>query len=280
MAHVAGTPGLTGPPMALAQPDQPNRSPAEAAARSAVSPSAVVLAGGGVGIGLLAGLPLIATVLLGAGLWGLRVAVGSARAAGRRRRANRPEQIDPYAVPDPWRRFVRESLTAQNKFGQAMSRCQPGPLKDRLAEVAQRINDGVRECWRIAHLGAALDASLAGLDPDGTSQDLRRVQEQRHHPAGSDAPSPDALDQTEAALAARLQAARRIQASAQRATDRLRVLTAQLNEAVASAVELSLAAGDPGEATPLAGQVETAVAEIEALRQGLEEASEPNSGSV
>jgi hypothetical protein len=264
--------------MALAHPEPPrgpdggpDRSPAVAAVRAAGSPSGLVLAGGGVAIGLLTGLPAVATVVLGAGLWGLRIAFGSARAAARRRRANRPEPIDPYAVPDPWRRFVRESLTAQSKFGETVARCPPGPLKDRLGDVARRIDDGVRESWRIAHMGAALDAALAGLDPDGTSRELRRVQEQRTHPA---TPSSDALDATEAALAARLQSARRIQAGAQQATDRLRVLTAQLNEAVASAVELTMATGDPRAVAPVAGQVETAVSEIEALRQGLEEASE------
>jgi hypothetical protein len=252
-------------------PALPDRSPAVVAARAAVSPSAVVLAGGGVAIGLLAGLPVVATVVLGAGLWGIRVAAGSALAARRRRRANQPEPIDPFAVPDPWRRFVREALTAQNKFGQTVSRCPPGPLRDRLGEVAGRVDDGVRESWRVATLGAAVDAALASLDLDGTSKELRRTQELRQHPAGPTSPSADAVDQTEAALAARLQSTRRIQASAQQATDRLRVLTAQLNEAVASAVELSLATTDPGSVDPLAGQVESAVSEIEALRQGMEE---------
>src|SRR6266849_11043275 len=111
-------------------PAVPDRPPAVVGARAAVSPSALVLAGGGIAIGLLAGLPVAATVVLGAGLWGIRVAAGAVRADRRRRRASRPEPIDPFALADPWRRFVREALTAQSKFGQTVTRWPPGPLRD------------------------------------------------------------------------------------------------------------------------------------------------------
>jgi Na+/H+-translocating membrane pyrophosphatase len=48
-------------------------------------------------------------------------------------------------------------------------------------------------------------------------------------------------------------------------------LTAELNAAVASAVELSLDATDPASAGVLADNIDTVVGEIEALRQALEE---------
>jgi hypothetical protein len=72
-------------------------------------------------------------------------------------------------------------------------------------------------------------------------------------------------------MAAQLQAARRVEAAARRATDRLRVLTAELNAAVAGAVELSLDASDAAAARQLAGHVDSVVGEIEALRLALEE---------
>jgi hypothetical protein len=253
-------------------------APAPAAAKAAISPSALVLAGAGTAVGLVVGLPALVAVAIGAGFWGIRVGVGAGLAAGRQRQALRPETIDPYAVAEPWRAFVRESLTAHARFDQAIARSRPGPLQDRLGEVSVRVHDGVRECWRVAHLGAALDATLAALDPDAMSRELRRLQEGR-------APGlpATARDETEAAMAAQLQAARRVEAAAQRARDRLRVLTAQLNAAVASAVELSLDAGDGASARALAGNVDSIVGEIEALRQALEETSgrpspQPGSG--
>jgi hypothetical protein len=257
--------------------EPPLPAPVPAAARAAISPSAVVLAGTGAVIGLVAG-GVVPAVIVGACFWGARVGVAAARAAGRRRWAQRPETIDPYAVREPWRGFVRDSLNAQAKFDQTVARSQPGPLRDRLAEVATRVHDGVRECWRVAHLGAALDATRATLDPDGTSDQLRKFQENRSpgQPVGSD----EAADQTEAALAAQLQAARRIEAATRRTTDRLRVLTAELNGAVASAVELSLDCADAAEARELAGNVDSVVGEIESLRLALEETSGGRGGQT
>jgi hypothetical protein len=80
------------------------------------------------------------------------------------------------------------------------------------------------------------------------------------------------VDQTEAALASRLQAARRMETVLQQTTDRLRILTGQLGEAVAAAVELSLDTGEAASAAPVAGSVDTIVGELTALRQATEEA--------
>jgi hypothetical protein len=251
-------------------------APVPAAAKAAISPSALILAGGGAVAGVVVGLPVLVAVVIGAGLWGIRVGAGAALAAGRRHRAQQPEVMDPYAVVEPWRSFVRESLTAQAKFDQAVARTRPGPLCDRLGDVSARVHDGVRECWRVAHLGASLDAALVALNPDSMSGELLRFQQSRSVGAKR-SPSPSeverAKDETEAALAAQLQAARRLEAAVQRATDRLRVLTAELNAAVAGAVELSLDACDGAAAIQLAGNVNSVVGEIEALRRALEETS-------
>jgi len=252
----------------------PSPTPAAAAAgaatRSAVSPSAIVLAGVGVGGGLLIGLPAVAAVVVGAGLWGIRVAVGAARAGSRRRKALRPAPIDPFALPEPWRQYVRQSLTARTRFEQTVGQTQPGPFQDRLREAATRIDDGVQECWRVARMGAGLDASLATLDRDATSRELRQTQEERSK-LGEGSSRARSLEQTEAALASRLQSIVRIEATRQRAGDRLRVLSAQLNEAVASAIELSLDTGDASTADQLAGRIDSVVGDIETLRRAMEE---------
>ncbi|MGH9124877.1 MAG: hypothetical protein ACRDZ8_09150 [Acidimicrobiales bacterium] len=249
-------------------------APAPAAAKAAISPTALVLAGGGTVAAAVIGLPVVAAVAVGVCLWGIRVGGGAAVAAARRSAAARPELIDPYAVPEPWRSFVRESVTAQNRFDQTVARTKPGPLQETLSYASSRVHEATRECFRVAHLGAALDAARATLDPEATSAALRRLQQAQTPGWGPRLAPPGgtpATEDTEAALAARLQAARRLEATGQRARDRLGVLTAQLHTAVAGAVELSLEGASPQSATRLSGSVDTLVGEIETLRRALEE---------
>jgi hypothetical protein len=86
------------------------------------------------------------------------------------------------------------------------------------------------------------------------------------------APAGPARDQTEQALRAQLSAAQRMETVASDAAQRLRVLDAQLDEAVARAVELSVAATDATALGTLRADVDSLVGELEAVRQGLEEA--------
>jgi hypothetical protein len=252
-------------------PAVPTPPAAAQVVRAAVSPPAVILAAAGVGCSIVGHLALM-SVGVGILAWALGMVISMVIAMQRERRRLRPEPIDPYGVPDPWRRFVRESLGAQTRFAEAVGQTRPGPLRDRLEEAGRRIDEAVRECWRVARLGAALDGALANVDPDHTSAELRVVQDQRHELlAGGKPVAAEALDQTESALAARLQSGRRIQAAVQRATDRLRVVTAQLNEAVASAAEVSLGGPEAITTGSLAANIDTVVLEIEALRQALEE---------
>ncbi len=55
------------------------------------------------------------------------------------------------------------------------------------------------------------------------------------------------------------------------ARDRLRLLDARLDEAVARAVELSVDSGDPEGVLGLSSDVDSVVTDMEALRQALEE---------
>jgi hypothetical protein len=63
------------------------------------------------------------------------------------------------------------------------------------------------------------------------------------------------------------------------ARDRLRLLDARLDEAVARAVELSLGAGDVSAAGGLQGDVDQLVEEMEALRVALDDAGPTASAS-
>jgi DNA-binding FrmR family transcriptional regulator len=171
-------------------------------------------------------------------------------------------------VREPWRHFVRDALQARARFERTVARTRPGPLRDRLAGLGRRLDDGVTECWRIACQGDALDSALDQLDAGAIEAELADVQARRQ---GAPADARGSLERAEQAIRAQLSSVQRIDRVSADARNRLLVLNAQLDEAVARAVELSLRAGDTSELSPLSDDVDSLVSELESLRQALEE---------
>jgi hypothetical protein len=125
---------------------------------------------------------------------------------------------------------------------------------------------GVDECWRIAQRGNELSAAVADLD-------VADIQRQLQTAEAAAAASPDRADLagTASAVGQQLASAERLAGVARDAEDRLRRLSAQLNEVVARAVELSLQGPDMGTLQPLGSDVDDLVGELESLRVALEE---------
>ena len=224
------------------------------------SPLGIVLAGAGAAVGIVAGLPLVAAAGLGVAAWAARVAVAVPRRARR-------SSIDPFALPEPWRGFVRAALEAQARFGRAVDGTAAGPLHDRLAEVEARTADGVQECWRVARQAAEIEAAVAQLDVPGARRELDALE------AGPTRPGSDE-ERTAAALRAQLATAERMAGAAAEARSRLRLLDARLDEAVARAVELSvgtMGVGSTADVGGLGDDVDGVVGDLESLRQALEE---------
>ena len=73
-------------------------------------------------------------------------------------------------------------------------------------------------------------------------------------------------------MEAQLDSARRVVEVSEDTQEKLRLLDARLDEAVARAVELSIRADDVGELGGLGSQVEDVVSDMETLRVSLEEA--------
>jgi len=233
-----------------------------AGARAIMSPSAVLLAGGGMAAAVLGGLPIAAAAGIGAAVWAARVAIGMPRGP-------KHERISPSAVKEPWRRAVKDALSARQRFDRTVRRMPPGPLRERLAGVGQRLSDGVDECWQIACQGNDLQSAYAQLDVGSIQTDMAQLKAEKK--AGGDAAHAASLDRAIAAVQSQLASAERIGTVAQDVADRLRVLNAQLDEAVARAVELSVQANDVGDISPLGDDVDSLVGELESLRQGLDE---------
>jgi hypothetical protein len=259
-------------------------------AEAVLAPSAILLAGAGTAAAVLGGLPLLAAAGVGVLAYGIRVAFGLPR-------KKRAERIELAGLPEPWRHFVREAVDAQNRYRRAVGSAAAGPLRDRLDEIGQGIEQGVHECYRIARRGAALEGGLSSLDAASAEKQLAalinslpgELQEQlwRAHGAGkgvAGAAEEVGLDenhvQTIEALEAQVASAGRLGTVAQDARDRLSLLDARLDEAVARAVELSLRAEDVAELGGLGGDVEDLVNEMESLRVALEEAGKASRGGT
>ncbi len=246
----------------------PERVRTPAVARAVTSPSAVLLAGAGMSAAVLAGVPLAGAAVAGALAWAARVALAVPR-------PRRGDPIRPSSLSQPWRGFVEGAQESRNRCARAAQGVRPGPLQDRLRDVSFRLDEAVAECWRVAQQGDALEAALGELDPDSVRAELAQVQAERAAAVGASRAS---LDRAEEAIRAQLASVERLQCVARDTRSRLRALDAQLDGAVAQAVELSVSSGDTSRLSPLAADVESVVGELESLRQALAETNAPPSG--
>ncbi len=220
------------------------------------SPSAILLAGGGAALGIVAGLPIVAAAGVGAVAWVARVAFAVPRAPRR-------EHIDPFALGEPWRGFVRAALQAQARFDRTVQSAKAGPLRDRLAEIGERVDTGVSESWHVANRAQEISNALEQLDTREARAKLTALEQ-------DSTSSSESRTRTEESLRAQIASAERMDSVVADARDRLRLLDARLDEAAARAVELSVDASDEG-MVGLSSDVDSLVTDMEALRQALEE---------
>ncbi len=234
-------------------------------ARAITSPGGILLAGLGVSVGVVAGLPVVAAAGIGAAAWAVRVAVAIPRDAPAPR-------IDAGRLREPWRTFVKEAQEAQEQFTRARRRAGAGPLHDRLAEIDDRIVAGVQECWRVAQAGNDLSIARREIDVDHITRQRQRVDPQAAAVPGSTAAG------TLEALDAQLAATARMDRVITEVSDRLRLLDARLDEAVTRAIELSVRADNPDELSGLGDDIDVLVGDMESLRQGLDEVDATSAG--
>jgi hypothetical protein len=230
-------------------------------ARAMTSPLGIVLAGAGAALGIVTGGGIFAAIGLGVAAWAGRVAAAVPRDP-------RPDRIDPFTLGEPWRRAVQDALQAQARFQEAVRETQKGPLRERMEEIASRIDHGVDEAWRVARQGQALVAARRRIDTKEASRELAEIEGR----TGA------AYERTAESLRAQLASAQRLEGTIDDARARLRLTNARLDEAVARAAELSVAAHDVEQLQGLGDDVDALVTDLEALRLGLEEVQRPATG--
>jgi hypothetical protein len=225
------------------------------------SPSGIVLAGAGLAVGLVVGLPVVGAVLLGAVGWAGRVAFAIPR-------GDRGPKIDPFKLGPGWREVCVGAVQAKSRFDQAVRSMPDGAIKSRLTQMGNDIQRSVDEVWRIANHGNQIDAARASLasDVDLARRDLATLQAQQRE--GSLNPS---LQRTMEALQSQINTAQRLDRISAESRDQLRLLDARLDDLVARAIELSLGSG--GDTSGLTHDAEDLAKDMERLRLAVEETS-------
>jgi hypothetical protein len=246
--------------------------------RATLSPTAVVAAGGGVAVGLALGTAPLGVAALGVAAWLLHVGVSLLRARPRR---GRPERIDPFGVHEPWRKHVQSALSNRARVRERVDSAPAGPLRDRLEEIAGRVDTVATESWQIAKRGNSLTEARRAIDTAHIDRQITELERSLADPPDD----PQAVDRVTQALEAhRAQRAtgERLDRVISDTRSRLELLDARMGEIVVRAVELSAELPTQAQMEPtistLSSDVEDLVIEMEALRQALGEIRGRNGG--
>ncbi|MDH4144495.1 MAG: hypothetical protein OEY23_04925 [Acidimicrobiia bacterium] len=225
-------------------------------------------------VGFLAALTAVAI--------GVAVAVRAMRSAAgpavQSRLGGTIRSIDPFAVGEPWRIFVRDALGARTRFEAVVAAARSGPLRERLAEIGTRLDHGVEQVWETAQRGHAVGRARRQID---TRRVESRLAEARRA-AESDGDA-ELAARTIASLEDQLAVAGRLDAATERTVTGLRLLQAQLDESVTRAAELAARSAADADLSAVRDDVEHVVVEMEALRQALEETAtldDPSAGQA
>ena len=176
-----------------------------------------------------------------------------------RRRSSTPP--DPLAaievgrLPADYRAPVVDAVRARTQFGELVAGLHDGPLRERLQELAARVDSGVLAVWHTATRAADIDRVTATLDVERVTAELKQARRS------------GAADEVVVALQERFASMQRLLNGRDAQRERLPVLEARLATAVARAAELVLTspATVSAEIDALAGDLDRLVVELDAL---------------
>jgi hypothetical protein len=170
--------------------------------------------------------------------------------------------IDPFALSEPWRRFVQSAQRSRNALHDTLRSAGKGPVAARLTDIAGRLDRAIDKSWTIAKRGDGIDAAVKRIDPVRLRSQLDTLR------------TSAAADSTQAAIESvesQLASADRLKALSARTADHLRLTQARIDELVARASEVIVGRTD---STSYQNDVDDLVLELEALRQAVAETNE------
>lgn len=194
----------------------------------------------------------------------LAVAVAIAMANMRSRaRASAPQPIDPFTISEPWRQFVQGAQRSRQRLRATVEATKSGPIRDRLAGIAERLDRAIEQSWSIARRGDEIDAAIGRIDPVRLRAQLEVL--------GTGSDTGGDRDSARASIESQLASADRLKALSASTVDRLRLSQARLDELVARASEVSVGTTDTD---TYEHDVDDLVIDLEGLRQAVAETNE------
>ena len=165
---------------------------------------------------------------------------------------------DLTGVGESYRAPVERAHRSRTQFRDVEQTVRPGPLRDRLAELAARVDAGVVAIVETARRATQLERVVGGLDPERVTAELKHARR-----TGAD---PQIVD----ALGAQFVSIQRLMNSLDMLRDRLPVLESRLGTAVAHAAELALTSSGPA-VVRVEDELAAVVVELEALARATAE---------
>lgn len=221
-------------------------------AKAILSPWRIVL---GVAVAVVlavVGVNIVLSIVAGLVVYAITVFVGMPKKPGRGR-------IDPFGVSEPWRQHVQGALKARRRFEETLRTTRPGPSRDRLAEIGERINIGIDECWQIASRGHEIDKAVKRLNLPSARSNMELLRGR---------PSDPSTAATLASLQSQIDSGERLKAKSADVAQRLRLLEVRLSELSARASEVAVGTRDQ---VAYGNDVEDVIAQLEGMRLALDE---------
>lgn len=204
-------------------------------ARALTSPSGILSLGAGAAVGIVATAPVSVPLAVGGAIVGGAVGLGTRLAFALPKQGADPK-IDPFAVNEPWRHAVIDAVRARSRFTTAIKTFREGPLKDSVTAVADRLDDAVNECWRVAQQGQLMADARRAINDREVTWELQQARNNVTADVGPD----HVQSQRIRSLESQLETATRMDRLIDSTKDQLDLLNARLDESVTRAIELSV----------------------------------------
>lgn len=179
------------------------------------------------------------------------------------------ERIDPFALNEPWRFFVRDALQARNRYRSTVAALDDGPIADRLRDMGRQIDAGVEESWRVARRGQAIADARRTIKRDKVIRQIEEIEREDVDPS---------TDRRLESLESQLASSDHLGEVLDDAERRLKILDTRLEDSVTRAIAVSARLGDDRALSTVEDDMTLLVDELEALREALDDTEGPTLG--